>query len=63
MKTGKIGPWSNWLLRLESHQFIMIVNKKTNEYVNLYKKDLKRPEQLNQMILTLDRHKNYEGEK
>ena len=55
----KIGRWSDWLLRMESDSFIMVVNKFTGEYRNLYSKDLKNKKQIKHMALLLDRHKNY----
>lgn len=56
MKTGKIGRWSDWLLRFESDEFIIIINKHTGEYVNLYRKYLKVPVMLDHLKLLLDRH-------
>ena len=47
-----------WLLRLESISFIMVVHKETNEYRNIYLKDLKNQEELFYIIRSLDKHKN-----
>ena len=59
----KIGKWGDWVLRMESDSFIMdsfimVVNKHTGEYRNLYAKDFKNPIQIKHMALLLDRHKN-----
>ena len=32
----KIGKWGDWMLRMESDSFIMVINKHTGEYRNLY---------------------------
>lgn len=56
----KLGNINDWWLRLESDSFIMIVNKKTNEYKNLYIKDFAKPEHMKFLALMLDDHKNYE---
>lgn len=55
----KIGRWSDWLLRMECESFIMVVNKFTGEYRNIYAKDLKNKKQIKHMALLLDKHKNY----
>ena len=55
MKTDK---WGDWMLRMESDSFIMVINKHTGEYKNLYVKDFKHPIQIKHMSLLLDRHKN-----
>lgn len=62
---SNIGRWSNWLLRLEADSFIIVVNKDTNEYRNLYSKDFKNPEQINHMALLLDWHEyiTYKGDR
>lgn len=54
----KIGKWGDWVLRMESDSFIMVINKHTGEYRNLYAKDFKNPIQIKHMALLLDRHKN-----
>lgn len=51
--------WSNWLLRLETDSFIMIVHKERNEYRNLYAKDFKNPTQIKHIASLLKEHKNY----
>ncbi|HBF7594822.1 TPA: hypothetical protein KOX39_003437 [Clostridioides difficile] len=59
-KYKDIGRWSDWLLRLESDNFIMVVNKHTGEYRNIYADYFMgdaRP--LKYMALLLDHHKNY----
>ena len=53
--------WNEWMLRMESDSFIMLVNKTTNEYRNVYFKSLKDKSQLEQIIEGFDRHKNYKG--
>lgn len=55
----KIGRWGDWLLRMESESFIMVVNKSTGEYRNIYAKDFKNKVAIKHMALLLDRHKNY----
>ena len=35
----KITEWIDWMLRMESDSFIMVINKHTGEYRNLYAKD------------------------
>lgn len=57
----KIGRWGDWLLRMESDSFIMVVNRSTGEYRNIYAKDLRNKDQIKHMALLLDRHKNYIG--
>ena len=54
----KITEWRNWMLRMESDSFIMVINKHTGEYRNLYAKDFKKPIQMKYMALLIDRHKN-----
>ena len=49
----------NWLLRLESNSFIIIVNKVTNEYKNLYAKDFKSSDVIKIIASKLEYHKNY----
>ena len=53
----KIGKWGDWILRMETDSFIMVINKHTGEYRNLYAKDFKNPMQIKHMALLLDRHK------
>lgn len=55
-----LGRWSDWLLRLESDEFLMLVHKETNEYRNVYAKYMGRKEPLRHLVLLLDRHPNYE---
>lgn len=57
MISMKVDKWSNWLLRMESDSFIMVINKETNEYRNLYVKDFKNPTEMKHMALCLERHK------
>lgn len=57
----KIGKWSDWLLRMECDNFIMVVNKSTGEYRNIYTRDLKNKDQIKHMALLLDKHKNYKN--
>ena len=54
----EIGKWGDWMLRMESDSFIMVVNKYNGEYRNLYAKDFKNPIQIKHMALLLDKHKN-----
>lgn len=54
----KIGRWGDWILRMECHSFIMVVNKYTGEYRNLYRKNFKYSKQIEHMALLLDKHKN-----
>lgn len=54
----KIGKWEDWILRMESDSFIMVINKHNGEYRNLYAKDFKNPIQIKHTVLLLDRHKN-----
>lgn len=56
-----IGKWSDWLLRMESDNFIMVVNRETNEYRNIYAKDLKNKKQIKIMVLLLEKHHKYEN--
>lgn len=57
----KIGKWGDWLLRLETDSFIMVVHKETNEYRNLYAKDFRNPIQIKHMALLLERHEKYKN--
>lgn len=62
-KIGKYEPivrYHDWLLRLQSENFLIIVNKNTGEYRNIY------PDQFNGNVkglywvaLLMERHKNY----
>ena len=53
-----IGKWEDWLLRMESDSFIMIVNKHTGEYRNLYSKDFDNPNIIKEIASLLEKHKN-----
>lgn len=48
---------SKWTLRMESDSFIMVINKKTGEYVNWYAKDTKDRETLQTIAGVLDKHR------
>lgn len=50
----------DWLLRMKTDSFLIIVNKNTNEYVNLYSDKLKNPKHINMIALMLDNHEKYE---
>lgn len=54
----KIEIWSDWILRMECDSFIMVVNKNTGEYKNLYRNTFTNQNQIEQIALLLDRHKN-----
>lgn len=54
----KIGKWSDWILRMECDSFIIVINKSTGEYRNIYRNTFKNPKQIQHMALLLDRHKN-----
>lgn len=48
----------DWLLRMESDSFIMIANKHTGEYRNLYTKDFDNPNTIKEIASLLEKHKN-----
>lgn len=49
---------ANWMLRMESDRFIMVVHKNTNEYVNLYDTEFSK-DSLELLSSMLDKHPNY----
>lgn len=48
-----------WLLRLSTDSFIMVVNSETNEYKNIYAKNVEERLELKKLAKTLEKHKNY----
>jgi hypothetical protein len=48
-----------WLLRLNTDSFIMVVNSETNEYKNIYAKNVEERLELKELAKTLEKHKNY----
>jgi hypothetical protein len=48
-----------WLLRLNTDSFIMVVNSETNEYKNIYAKNIEERLELKELAKTLEKHKNY----
>jgi hypothetical protein len=48
-----------WLLRLSTDSFIMVVNSETNEYKNIYAKNVEERLELKELAKTLEKHKNY----
>lgn len=59
MKTNEVIVYSDWLLRMECGSFIMIVNKNTHEYRNLYRHMYENPNQIKEIALLLNRHEKY----
>lgn len=53
---------ANWLLRMSSHSFIMMVNKHTKEYVNLYAQDNATRELISLIANSIDKHEKMLGE-
>ena len=51
---------SRWMLRLSSVGFIMLVNKQTGEYRNIYLKDCKNKRTLIYLTYILDKHPSIE---
>lgn len=49
---------SKWTLRMQSDSFIMVVNKRTGEYVNWYSKDFGSKGALKTIATILDKHKS-----
>lgn len=47
-----------WILRVESDSFIMLINKHSGRYVNLYAKDFSNKNALKDIASILDKHKN-----
>lgn len=59
MKTNEVIVYSDWLLRMECGSFIMIVNKNTKEYINLYAHTFENPNKIKEIALLLNRHEKY----
>lgn len=56
IKSIKNNP-ENYLLRLESMSFIMVVRKEDNNYINVYSSQ----SELQSLVKLLDKHPNMEG--
>ena len=56
IKSIKNNP-ENYLLRLESMSFIMVVRKEDNNYINVYSSQ----SELQSLVELLDKHPNMEG--
>lgn len=52
----------NWLLRMKSDSFIMLVNKHTGYYENFYAYNKKTREIIKLIADNLDKHKKLEGD-
>lgn len=50
---------NKWVLRMKCYSFIMIVNEKSGRYVNIYRKNLDNPDDLEVIASKLKLHKNY----
>ena len=48
-----------WSLRLRCHSFIIVVCKTSNRYVNIYRKQLNNPSDLDIIADSLELHENY----
>lgn len=62
IKVLKISLSNDYYLRLETMSFLMIVNKETNEYINLYRKDIPgcTVKQLGEISNVMESHFKYE---
>lgn len=49
----------DWLLRFECSSFLILVNKKTNQYVNLYENDFKTKGMLKIFVDIMDKHEKF----
>lgn len=56
----KINRYFDWYLRLETDSFIIVVNKYTNEYRNIYANEFENPNQFKLIITLLENHYKYE---
>lgn len=50
---------NGWVLRMKCYSFIMVVGKNSGRYVNIYRKDLDNPDDLEMIANKLKLHKNY----
>lgn len=48
---------NDWILRMECDRFIMIINKNTGKYKNLYSNDFTNKEEIKNIASSLERHK------